>query len=127
MNSAACVIGGRAKRDTLEISKEKLNWPGPSNYEGNVTQLYERMLRRNVQLNGKQAVNSAQFMSSSNSEKQLRLLKQKKQSMPDPPAPGRYEVERSERMVKKRTPQQAMGKTKRFSASGMDNLVTPAP
>ena len=66
-------------------------------------------------------------MNTSNSEKQLRILKQKKQSVPDIPAPGRYELENSERLIRKRAPQQAMGKTKRFSTSGMDNLITPAP
>ena len=71
------VIGGRTKRDGLPVSKDAPYWPGPSSYIENVNSLYERMILKNIKLNGGMNMKSSAFMRCSNSEEHLQKLKEK--------------------------------------------------
>ena len=87
------------------------------------------MIKKTIKLHGVVNNTSACFLRSSSSEEHLKLFKKKKKSVPAPPAPGKYDVQRSLEFVTKGSRKQSLGRTKRFTVVGLGatNTVTPAP
>ena len=125
------ILGGRAKRDTMGVSTEKTDQPGPGSYEsGKVDAMFERMMHKGLKINGTLHNKSSCFLSTSNSEENLQKLKEKKSSVqPLVPAPGQYDVERSIEYVTKNPHKPSIGNANRFNGVGIGkaSAITPAP
>ena len=123
------VLGGRTKRDALALHKDRVNWPGPCSYEGDaVTSLYERMVLKNIKLNGGVYNKSAAFLRTSNSEEHLEKLKEKKKKSVAVPAPGHYKnLHNSIERVSPKARKPFIPTEKRFSHVGMNVTICPTP
>ena len=92
-------LGGAAKRDSFGLTKEKLSFPGPADYDGKGPGLSERMRKKyNSELrNHSRVLNKSNSMTNSNASlhqigRTSALSRNSSEKLLNVIGPGQYEV-----------------------------------